>query len=84
MLNDGVFGVNILPKFMYKRLQLPELEGVLFQLKMVYQRGIQPSEIHRNGKIFISGILFKVNFVVLKMSKGEGPYMLLLGRPWSK
>ena len=83
-LVDGGSGVNILPEFVYKKMQLSDLEAAPFQLKMADQRRIQPLGILRNQKITISSLSFFVNFVVIKMNEGDSPYPLLLGRPWLK
>ena len=40
-LVDGGSGVNILREFMYKKMNLPVLEEVPFQLKMADQRRIK-------------------------------------------
>ena len=81
-LVDGGSGVNILPEFMYKKMNLPVLEEVPFQLKMADQRRIQPLGILRNQEIIVAGLAFSVNFVVLRMDEGDSPYPLLVGRPW--
>lgn len=81
---DGGSGVNILPEFMYKKLKLPELEEVPFQLKMENQRRIQPLGILRNQEILVSRLSFQVNFVILKMDEEDRPYPILLGGPWLK
>lgn len=83
-LLDGGSGVNILPDFMYKRFQLPQLEEVPFQLKMANQRRIQPLGILRNQEIIVSRLSFQVNLVVMKMEESDSPYPLLLGRPQFK
>ena len=73
-----------MPEFVYKKMQLSDLEAAPFQLKMADQRRIQPLGILRNQKITILGLSFSVNFVVIKMNEGDSPYPLLLGRPWLK
>ena len=69
--------MNILPEFMYKKMNLPILEQVPFQLKTADQRSIL-----RNQEIVVAGLTFSVNFVVLRMDEGDNPYSLLVGRPW--
>lgn len=75
VLLDGGSGVNILSKFMYKKLKCPALEDAPFQLKMADQRRVQPLGILRMQEHYSrAGLTFHVSFVVLEMGENDGPF----------
>ena len=57
-----------------------KLDPALFQLKMAYQRRIQPLRILKDQQIVVAGLTFKVDFVVLRMQDEEKSYAMLLAK----
>ncbi|XP_024518954.1 uncharacterized protein LOC112342038 [Selaginella moellendorffii] len=79
---DGGSGVNILPKETWRKFNLPEPVPVPFMVKMADQRRVQPRGIVTSVRTQIAGLVFHIDFVVLRMKEGMLGYPLLLGRPW--
>lgn len=84
VLLDGGSGVNILLEMVYLSMAVQNLDPAPFQVKMADQRRLQPLGILKEQRITISGLHFKVNFVVLRMQAKEISYPMLLGRSWFK
>ncbi|MCO5569983.1 hypothetical protein L7F22_023697 [Adiantum nelumboides] len=82
VLLDGGSGVNILPEATCKSLNLLSWDPAPFQVKMAYQRRVQPLGILRAVQISVGGLQFVANFVVLKMEESASSYPMMLGRPW--
>ena len=84
MLLDGGSSVNILPKSVYLKFGNQKLHPTPFQVKMADQRRLQPLGLLKDQEILVARLKYKINFVVLKMHKGNLAYPMLLGRPWFK
>ena len=85
VLLDGGSGVNTLPEFVFKELQIKvKLSSTPFQVKMADQRRFQLLGILQKQVIDIAQVKFSVNFVVLGMKDVDITYRMLLGKPWLK
>ncbi|MCO5610910.1 hypothetical protein L7F22_065154 [Adiantum nelumboides] len=83
VLLDGGTGVNILLEEVYRRVKLGEtLFLAPFYVEMADQRRFQPLGILKHQAIEVAGMVFFVNFVVLRMKDSDSCYKMLLERPW--
>lgn len=79
---DGGAGVIIISEKTYGKLKNITLHRSNLVIRMANYTRDSPAEEIRKIPVYIKGLKFLLNFVVMRLSMGSDVYPVVLGRPW--
>ena len=74
--------MNLMSVVTMKKIGLKSMTTTPIIFRMADQSSVKPLGIVRRVSTLIGGILFKISYVIFKVSKFLSSYPMLLDRPW--
>ncbi len=84
VLLDGGFGINIIMERLCVQLGLFKPKPTPYNLHMANQATAKPLGLIKDLKIYVHGIFYTFNFIVIQINALDFTYFMLLNWPWFK